>query len=183
VADRIYAHPTTITGSIGVIARFPKLRGLADKVGYDEEIVKSGNMKAMGHPLLTMSAEERAVFQGTIDDMYGRFITIVRDGRPQLETLEAVRPIADGRIYTAKQALANGLVDEIGYLSDALNDLKAAAGVSKAHVVTYSYGASDDANLYTRAMRAPVELNLGAIQLKGLEMARPGFHYLWMPGE
>jgi protease-4 len=115
--------------------------------------------------------------------MYGRFITIVRDGRPQLATLEAVRPIADGRIYTAAQALENGLVDEIGYLKDALDDLKAAAGVSDAHVVTYSFGGSDNPNLYTRAMRAPVELNLGAIQLKGLEMARPGFHYLWMPGE
>jgi protease-4 len=183
VADRIYAHPTTITGSIGVIARFPNFRGLADKVGYDEEIVKSGSMKAMGHPLLTMGAEERAVFQGTIDDMYRRFITIVRDARPRLETLDAVRPIADGRIYTADQAVANGLVDEIGYLADALDGLKKAAGVSKAHVVTYSYGGHDSANLYTRAMRTPVELNLGVLQLKGLEMARPGFQYLWMPGE
>jgi protease-4 len=183
VADRIYAHPTTITGSIGVIARFPKMRGLADKVGYDEEIVKSGDMKAMGHPLLAMSEEERAVFQGTIDNMYRRFITIVRDGRPKLTTLDAVRPIADGRIYTAEQALENGLIDEIAYLSEAIDGLKAAVGIRKAHVVTYSYGGGDDANIYTRAMRAPVELNMGALQLKGVELAKPGFHYLWLPGE
>ena len=183
VADRIYAHPTTITGSIGVIARLPKLKGLADKVGYDEEIIKSGNMKAMGHPLLEMSAEERAVFQGTIDSMYTRFITIVRDGRAPLETLDAIRPIADGRVYTADQALENGLIDEIGYLSDALNAVKTAAGVEKAHIVTFSYGGGDNANIYSRAMRAPVELNLGALQLKGVEMAQPGFHYLWLPGE
>jgi protease-4 len=178
--DKIYAHPTSVTGSIGVIARFPKFKGLADKVGYEETIIKSGGMKAMGHPLRDMSEEELKIAQNMIDDMYSRFVEVVVDGRKQFADRKALEPIADGRVYTAKQALKNGLIDEIGYLDDVIDDISIAAGISNASVVTYLVGSGSDATIYSSSKSpAPAGINL---DLRGIvNSTGPGFYYLWAP--
>jgi protease-4 len=182
-ADRVTAHPTTVTGSIGIIARFPKLYDLADKVGYREEIITSGKMKAMGHPLREMTPETRAVMQAMIDGMYDRFVAVVEAGRPVLESRAAVEALADGRVYTADQALAAGLVDEVGYLDDALTEVQRAAGIRGAEVVTYTKGTREDLTVYSAAGGGALASASGSANplAEIARWSRPGFYYLWMP--
>jgi len=116
-ADRIVAAPTTFTGSIGVILSYQEISGLADKVGVDTIVIKSGRLKDIGSPFRDLTAEERQVFQSVIDEAYGEFVGIVAKGRDMSEA--EVREIADGRIYTGRQARENGLVDELGLRRDA----------------------------------------------------------------
>lgn len=181
-ADRIYAHPTSVVGSIGVIARFPKVRGLADKVGYDEVILKTGELKDMGHPLKDMPEEARRILQATIEEMFDRFLGVCARGRPGLGSKEAVRPLADGRIFTARQALENKLIDGVGYLEDVIGRVKKAAGIRHAHVVTYRRGGGAESNIYSKAAERPPVPSLHVDLGGALGGASPGFFYLWLPG-
>jgi len=117
-ADRIVAEPGTVTGSIGVIMNLFNLQGIEEKLGIQPQVVKSGQFKDMGSPSRAMTAEEKALFQTIIMDSYDQFVTAVASGR-QMETA-AVRKLADGRIYTGRQALELGLVDELGGYDQAL---------------------------------------------------------------
>lgn len=121
-ADRIIAMPDTITGSIGVIAVIPDLSGLYEKVGVRFEVVKSGEFKDMLNGDRPMTPAERAILERLIDDAYTDFVKVVAEGRQMPE--EQVRKLADGRIYTGRQAKELGLVDELGGYRDAV----AAAG-------------------------------------------------------
>src|SRR3712207_8705447 len=94
-------------------------KGLLEKVGVEATAVTSGPRKDMGSPCRTMTAEERAIFQSLIDSFYQRFLTIVQEGRPNL-AMDQLKKLADGRIYTGEQAKAAGLVDDIGYIDDAV---------------------------------------------------------------
>ena len=116
-AHKIFAAPGSITGSIGAIMDIPYYGTLADKVGVSEEVVKSGRFKDTGHPLRPMTADERALLQGMVDDVLAQFVAAVARGRA-METAR-VRALADGRIYSGAQAHAAGLVDELGGLTDA----------------------------------------------------------------
>ncbi len=117
-ADKIYAEPATMTGSIGVISVLPNLEGLADKVGVKMVIVKSGAHKDESYGFRDLSDEERKIWQQLIDEAYEDFAGVVAAGRHM--EIAAVKKLADGRIYTGKQAKENGLVDEIGNLDDAI---------------------------------------------------------------
>ena len=108
-ADQIFVHPTTITGSIGVIMVTVNAQGLLEKIGVAPLAIKSGPLKDAGSPFRGLTDEERAVFQAVIDDMYGRFVRLVAESRKIPEA--RVRSFADGRIYTAEQARGLGLVD------------------------------------------------------------------------
>ncbi len=183
-ADKIYAHPTSITGSIGIIARFPNLAGLADKVGYREEIFTTGDFKAMGHPLREISAGEREIIQTGIDSLYDRFLQVIASGRPSYPEPGLIKPLADGRIYTAPQAVENKLIDGIAYFGDVIAIAKQAGRVYDAHVITYSSERKADSNIYSLSAipRSPT-INLINIDLDSLLPAqRPGFYYLWEPG-
>jgi protease-4 len=116
-ANRVVADPGTITGSIGAIMGIPQYGPLASKIGYSEEIVKSGRFKDAGHPLRPLSADERALFQGMVDDVLSQFVQAVARGRGLEES--RVRRIADGRIFSGRQALDAGLVDQLGGLDAA----------------------------------------------------------------
>jgi protease-4 len=120
--DKIVAHPGTLTGSIGVIFSVSNMEGLFQKVGYKADPIKSGKHKDIGSPARPMTAEERAILQSLIDDAYGQFVQAVADGRKM--TVEQVRPLADGRIYSGNQAKELGLVDVLG---DSLDATKLAA--------------------------------------------------------
>jgi len=115
--DKIVAHPGTITGSIGVIFSVSNMEGLFSKVGYKMDPIKSGKHKDIGSPARPMTPEERQILQSLIDDAYGQFVQAVADGRKM--TVDQVKPLADGRIYSGNQALAAGLVDQLGDSVDA----------------------------------------------------------------
>lgn len=121
-AEKIYANPATITGSIGVISQSTKIGGLYKKVGLEAEIIKSGKHKDIGSPYRDMTAEERTILQALIDDTYEDFIGAVAQGRDM--KVDVVRPLADGRIYTGNQAKKHKLVDELGGYTVAMSALK-----------------------------------------------------------
>ena len=180
-ADTVLAHPSSVTGSIGVIMLTINARGLLEKVGVEATAVTSGPRKDMGSPFRVMTPEERAIFQGLIDSFYQRFLTIVQEGRPQLQ-MEQIKKLADGRIYTGDQAKAAGLVDELGYLEDAIELAKKKAKLPEARVVTYQRPGEYSNNIYSKLL-APGPL-AGFAELDIMALARggtPQFMYLWMP--
>ena len=115
---KIYANPGTITGSIGVIMQFVNVKDLIEKIGVKGFVVKSGALKDAGSPLRDMTPEERLYLQSVIDNVHGQFVHAVAEGR-RLD-VEAVRQIADGRVFTGEQAKALGLVDVLGGQEDAV---------------------------------------------------------------
>ena len=116
--DRIVANPGTLTGSIGVIMETANVEGLLQKIGVEGVVIKSGKYKDVGSPLRKMSADERGLLQGVMDDVHKQFIEAVSEGR-SLE-LRAAQALADGRIFTGRQAKEAKLVDELGDLEDAI---------------------------------------------------------------
>lgn len=126
-ASRIYANPGTITGSIGVIMEFTNIQELLDKVGLKNRVVKSGKHKDIGSPVRPMTAEDEAILQGLIDDVHSQFVEAVAAGR-KLD-VAIVKPLADGRIFTGRQAQASGLVDELGNLTSAIDAAAEMGGI------------------------------------------------------
>ena len=116
--DRIMANPGTLTGSIGVIMETANVEGLLQKIGVEGVVIKSGKYKDVGSPLRKMSTDERGLLQGVMDDVHKQFIEAVAEGR-SLE-LRAAQALADGRIFTGRQAKEAKLVDELGDLEDAI---------------------------------------------------------------
>lgn len=180
-SDAVLAHPSSVTGSIGVIMLTVNARGLLEKVGLEATAVMSGPRKDMGSPFRTMTTEERAIFQGLIDSFYQRFLAVVQEGRPNLQ-MEQIKKLADGRIYTGDQAKAAGLVDEIGYLEDAVDLAKKKAGLTEAQVVMYRRPGEYSNNVYSK-LAAPSPLaSLGNLDLMSfVRGGTPQFMYLWMP--
>lgn len=187
--DKIYAHPTTVTGSIGVIAMFPQLQNLGDKLGVSAEVIKSGPNKDMGSPFKNMTPEHRAIMQSMIDSMYERFLVVVKTGRPSIAP-DKIRALADGRIYTAQGALDAGLIDGIAYLEDVIKTVRTEQKLDDATVVLYRksaiqqvdsiYAKADDpAMAKTNATQNNVSIvNVPGMQLTGNTEV---FQYLWMP--
>lgn len=134
-ADKIVASSGTITGSIGVIVANYNIKELADRWGIKEEAITSGPHKNMLSPLQEMSPEERAIVQDLVDEAYQNFVNAVAEGRGMAES--EVRKLADGRIYSGEQAHAVGLVDELGYLDDAIEQAAQLADVENPTVITY----------------------------------------------
>jgi len=178
-ADTIVAHPTTVTGSIGTIMVSLNAQGLMEKIGVSALTVKSGERKDMGSPFRAVTPEERAIFQSVIDELHARFVDRVVTRRRLAP--EAARRLADGRIFTAQQALAAGLVDRIGYVADAIALARQAAGVDEARVIVYRRPRQYRATYYARA-----EADLGAVEAavagwSALAAGGPRFLYLWWP--
>lgn len=134
---RIFAEPTTWTGSIGVIIPRYNARELSEKIGVSSEPLATGPLKDSLSPFREMSDQERAVWDAILDDSFQRFINVIADNRPNLDTDE-VRALATGQIYTSSQALAAGLVDEVGYEEDALAALASKAGLTQYEAIEYS---------------------------------------------
>lgn len=185
-ADQVYASPTTVTGSIGVIAMFPQLTGLGDKIGVSMEVIKSGANKDMGAPWHRMSPQERAILQSVIDEMYGKFTDIVAKNRTKLSP-ERVRELADGRIYTGEQALNLGLVDGLKYLDEVIDLAAKENGGGRPRVVLYKKTSSQTADSIYVSSRVPVpeaeKSQVGLVNIEGVGTAKSGpvFQYLWVP--
>ncbi len=182
-ADRIVSHPTGITGSIGVIMRMLNYRDLYAKLGLSEETIVSDDTpyKDMGSPTRKMRPDERAKFEAILQEMYERFVTIVDQGRPSLDTA-TVRALANGSIYSAGEAKELGLVDTIGYREEALSTLRELAEVDEdAPVVTYQQvpGLLESLLMKSGAGRSNAGIESGI--LERLLPSRSGLLYLW-PG-
>ena len=134
-ADAIVAHPTTLTGSIGVIFESLNIRELADKIGVKDVSISSGDNKQMLSPFHDLTDEQRKMLQDSVDKLNGRFIDIVAEGREL--SRDKVAEIADGRIFIAEEALRHDLVDLIGYFPDALDEMAELIGTDSLHVVRY----------------------------------------------
>jgi len=136
-ADVIVANPGTITGSIGVILEFGNLQGLMQKLGVKLEVIKSGAHKDIGSPARELTPEERRLLQASITDAYEQFLQAVALGRHQPE--DKIRPLADGRIFTGRQAQQVGLVDRLGDQEDAIE-----IAIALAHLPEHPQIISDD---------------------------------------
>ena len=135
-SDLILAHPTTITGSIGVIMQSYNIKELAAKIGIKDETFKSGANKDILNPFQDVTPEQRAMLQGVIDALYGRFVKLVAEARKLSEP--EVRKLADGRIFVAEDALEHKLIDGIGYSSDAEKEMIKLLNVQEINIIRYS---------------------------------------------
>ncbi|MGG0736640.1 signal peptide peptidase SppA [Niallia taxi] len=135
-ADKIFASPETLTGSLGVIMSGYNFEGLAEKYGVEFVTIKSGPYKDIMSSTREMTDEERDILQTMIDNSYDGFVKVIADGRGLKEN--EVRKIADGRIYDGRQAKDLNLIDDFGYLDDVINSMKTDNNWKDAMVVSYS---------------------------------------------
>jgi len=178
--DKIIAHPTTITGSIGVISMFFNLQGLFGKIGVDVVTLKTGAMKDVGSFARPMEPEEKAYIMVILEQMYGVFLDRVLSNRTEL-TREELLKLADGRVFTASQALEAKLIDQIGYFEDAVSAVKEKGNFSEASVVAYEWPWNHKYDVYSAAAPGrPIDINLLKLDLGTLDsIGRPGFYYIW----
>jgi len=179
-ADYILAHPTTVTGSVGVIVVRPKVTGLMQKIGVGVEVKKSGKLKDMGSPFRTATAREDKIMQDLTDRLGDRFVGLVAEYRHL--TPQVAAEIATARVYLANEALELGLVDGVGYLDEALAVAKKQAGLPPdARVVVYRRTEYPDDNIYNTSTRyGGGELSIISVDLpEALTPFRTGFYYLW----
>jgi len=179
-ADKIIAHPTSVTGSIGVISLKMNFKNLLDKVGVDFEVVKSGEKKDFLSPFRPFTAEERELFQETIDSMHQRFVDTIIENRPGINRA-AMKILADGRIFTSRQALDLNLIDHIAYLDETEEFIKRDMAVQKLKFIVYSRPGEYKNNLYSSLPANPT-INLLNIDLNFLpQNLESNFLYLWIP--
>ena len=119
-ADTIMANPGTLTGSIGVIMQFTRLKGLYDKIGLEHQVIKSGEFKDTGSPFRELTEAEQAVLQSTVDDVYNQFVDTIFEARKSLLSRSEILELADGRIFSGQQALNSKLLDQLGNLPEAI---------------------------------------------------------------
>jgi protease-4 len=183
-ADEIVAHPTTVTGSVGVIMQMINFAGTMSKIGVESNAITSGKMKDAGSPFRKLKPEERELFQELVDQFFDRFVKTVADNRKNLDE-EKVRQFADGRVWSAQQALELNFVDKIGTLRDAVADLKQKIDTKRVRVVTYHRPLGWKPNIYAQQpTRKPQQVNLVNIDLpESWPYPQPQFLYLWAPGQ
>lgn len=180
-ADHIVAQPTTLTGSIGVIALKFNVQGLMEKVGVEEESIKSGDKKDIWSPFRPATSEERKILKSIIDEYQGRFLAVVREGRAKM-TKADVAIISDGRVFSGPQAMELNLVDQLGYLNDAVQWARSAVGMPQAQVVVYHRPGTYANNIYSMS-DGKVWSWTDRLRQGRLPQQRPApqFMYLWLP--
>ncbi|MFQ3631318.1 signal peptide peptidase SppA [Roseiflexus sp.] len=165
--ERIYANPDTLTGSLGVIVSLLNYDEAFERLGLREYVYKSGDFKDIGSPLRPPTPEEETIWTGLVQEAYDGFVDVIVEGRG----MERARVIdlADGRIYTGRQAKALGLIDELGNLEDAIEGAKELAGLSDATIVRYR-----SFNTLRELLQANLERNLQPSDPLGLRsLAQP----------
>ena len=179
-ADVLVAGRSSVTGSIGVIMQTFELTGTMQKIGIKADAIKSGEQKGGGSPFAAMTPEQREVFQIIVDELYSQFVDVVDQGRPGLSR-EKVVELADGRVYTAAQALEHGLIDRVGTMRDAIAIAKAGAGMKTAKVVTYARPYGYAPNYYAQSPTNH-ETRISLLDLQPARLGPPSwtpFLYLW----
>jgi protease-4 len=192
-ADEIYALPTTVTGSIGVIMMLPGFQGLSNKIGFEMRVIKSGDNKDIGSPWRTMTEDERRIFQNLINEYYQHFLKVVLDSRRAKGlTGEKLNVIADGRVLDAATARDNNLIDGIMYPETVIERAKKLAGIEDARIVSYEYPGAYRGNIYAHGLanlpKALGGAGGGDVNLLKFDLGtlagsgkKPQFMYMWMP--
>lgn len=174
-ARRIFANPGTITGSIGVIMEFTNFQELLEKIGLHSQVVKSGKHKDIGSPVRPMTDEDRAILQALIDDVHDQFVDSVAAGR-HLDP-QKVRVLADGRIFTGRQARELGLVDELGSLEAAVQHAGRLAGIDGKPDVVYPPREKPKLiDFLVQEASSQIRQALLKQQTSGLQYVWPGFN-------
>ncbi len=181
-SDGIIAQPGSVTGSIGTIMQTFSVAGTMEKIGVKAVAIKSGKLKDLGSPLHDLQAEERKILEGIINQFFEQFLTVVQQGRAEIGE-QKLRSLADGRIYTAEEALQEKLIDRIGYPTDAIEWAKDIAGVKKARAVMYHRPLGYKANIYSSAMSDGGDVGaLINVEIPDwLNANGAQFLYLWQP--
>lgn len=179
--DYLIAHPSTITGSIGVISIFPSTEELLSKIGIEVKVIKSGQMKDAGSPFRELTPDEEKIFQIVINEMYEKFLDVVLKGRQDKISEEELKKIADGRILTAEQALEQGLIDQIGYFTDALSKILSLASLKEADVISYTYYPKKKTDIYASSVLGPGPFPPKNSLDDYFSTIKAGFYYLWLP--
>lgn len=172
--NMIMAHPTSITGSIGVIVNRLSIAETLRMIGVETFTVKSGAMKDMGSFLRKPTPEENDVVRTIVHTMNERFQNLVLSNRPQARPHTSYK---DGRILTAEQALHMGLIDSIGYFDTMVSQIKQDLRIEKAKIITYRRTDLPNGTEYSSMSMQLGEENL----LPDMLSHEAGFHYLWSP--
>ena len=181
-ADRIIAHPTTVTGSVGVIMVQPAFKSLMEKVGVGIRVNKSGRNKDMGSPFRDPTDEEVTILNSVINDLAEQFVGHVKEHRNL--SPEALEEVRTARIFVASKALELGLVDEIAYLPQAIEKAMEMAQIPlNSKVVVYRRSKVANDTVYNIAeARGNLKGALVNVSLPGgLSDLPMGFYYLWAP--
>ncbi len=170
-ADKIVANPGTITGSIGVVMQFANLEELLKKIGYKGYVIKSGEHKDVGSPFREMTSEEKELLQEVIDNVHQQFIKAVAEGRKL--PIEKVAAIADGRIFAGEQAMAVGLVDEMGNLEDTIQIAARLGGIKGKPAVIYTRRKKSSLlDFFTESIAQRLKEEVR-------DTTQPGLDYIW----
>jgi len=178
-ADAIVVAPTSITGSIGVIVQMFSLSGTMSMLGITTKAITSGPMKDMASPFKPLDPADQKVLAAMVAEFYDRFVDVVAEGRPKLGR-DGVRKLADGRVYSGAQAVADGLADSTGDVKDAVALAKKRCGTKAAKVVMYDRPWGYKANVYSASPLGHMQVNL--VNLSAPDIAawlQPQFLYLW----
>ena len=177
-ANSIVANETTLTGSLGVIFSYLNYGEAADRLGLEEEVIKSGEFKDIGAPTREPTEEEREILQELVMESYDGFVEVIVEGRGLPE--ERVRELADGRIYSGLQARELGLVDELGNLDTAARVSRELADVEEATVVRYTQDPGLAELFQARLAATPESEAMKTLEAAGLSLT-PELQYLYRP--
>ncbi|MCL4484727.1 MAG: signal peptide peptidase SppA [Nitrospirae bacterium] len=178
-ADEVWARPTSVVGSIGVMIANLGFEGLMKKVGVSDRTIASGPEKEMGSPLREMTPEDRKIFEGLVSDFYEKFLDVVEKNRKIGGKKLAV--LADGRVYTASQAMSAHLIDHVGYRSDLVDHLKGRLGIAHLKLVRYQESGGGSPPLFGMEAGGWSALSEGSL-LSLIRTLGTTPLYLWAPG-
>ena len=176
-ADRIHVHPTAVTGSIGVIAMQVNLEGLMEKIGIKDKTYTTGKNKALFSPLRADTPEEAQIIQTLLNSFHERFVDIVFGARKNRLSRGAVASLADGRPYTAKQAMDSGLVDAVAYMNETIETMKLDLELDEARIIRYVRPGGYGGSIYSIRDSSVNILSIDSSLLADIE--GPEFLYIW----
>src|SRR5580700_945605 len=177
-ADCIIAHPTTVTGAIGCILNVYNLQDMMAQFNVVGIPIKSGKNVDLGTPIKALDAASKKLLQGMADEFHQRFENIVLSRRPQVDPQNG--QTFDGRVFTASQALAIRLIDQIGYFDDAVQLAGGMAHLNYSEVVFYHRKGDPAFSPYSATPNVPLQDKILPVNIPGIERSRlPSFLYLW----
>jgi protease-4 len=177
-AHCIIAHPTTVTGAIGCILNVYNLQDMLAQFNIIGVPVKAGKNIDLGSPIKALDEDSRKLLQNMADEFHQRFRSVVVSSRPQVDGSRATT--FDGRVFTASQAVNLGLIDQIGYLDDAVRSAALMAGLGYSEVVFIHRGGDPAYSIYATTANVPLQNKILPLNVPGLDRSRlPSFLYLW----
>jgi protease-4 len=178
--DPIIAHPTTVTGGIGVVLNLYNLQDAMNAMNIVSQSVKAGEKIDLGTATRALKPDEKALLNEITNEFYDQFLAVVRERRKHVDITD--KTTFDGRVFTSSQALKRGLIDQIGHMKDAIAVARTLADQPNADVVLLHRCSDPGRTPYATTPNSPIHVNLVPASLPGLERSKlPTFLYLWQP--